>query len=149
MSVADPPAHWTQIVGKRRTIRKVGPTGRSSQPNWSFELSGSPGERPIGTKARRTKDEGIDAVRRWDSVRAMSQPEPGNPVSGPETTQPSGTEDRRLWVEDGGERRPFMRGIMIHSLMARGVPFDEANRVANTVRERLRSRGVVDKPAIL
>ena len=42
-----------------------------------------------------------------------------------------------------------MRGIMIHSLMARGVPFDEANRVANTVRDRLRPRGVVDKPAIL
>src|SRR5512132_3952531 len=78
----------------------------------------------------------------------MSQPEPIDPVSGP-SAPPTGPEDRRLWVEDGGERRPFMRGIMIHSLMARGVPFDEANRVANTVRERLRPRGVVDKPAIL
>src|SRR4030095_2914935 len=78
----------------------------------------------------------------------MSHPEPIDPGSGP-AAAPSGSEDRRLWVEEGGERRPFMRGIMIHSLMARGVPFDEANRVANSVREQLRPRGVVDKPAIL
>ena len=78
----------------------------------------------------------------------MSHPEPIDPGSGP-AAAPSGSEDRRLWVEEGGERRPFMRGIMIHSLMARGVPFDEANRVANIVRDRLRPRGLVDKPAIL
>ena len=42
-----------------------------------------------------------------------------------------------------------MRGIMIHSLMARGVPFEQANRTANTVRERLRPRGVVSKEEIL
>jgi 2-phosphoglycerate kinase len=42
-----------------------------------------------------------------------------------------------------------MRGIMIHSLMARGVPFDEANLTANAVRERLRPRGVVTKEEIL
>jgi 2-phosphoglycerate kinase len=62
---------------------------------------------------------------------------------------PGSPDERRLWVQEGEERRPFMRGIMIHSLMARGVPFDEANRVANTVRDRLRPRGVVDKAAIL
>jgi 2-phosphoglycerate kinase len=42
-----------------------------------------------------------------------------------------------------------MRGIMIHSLMARGVSFEQANRTANTVRDRLRSRGVVTKEEIL
>src|SRR5258705_5528373 len=77
----------------------------------------------------------------------MSHPEPIDPMSGP-AAAPSGPDDRRLWVDEGGERRPFMRGIMIHSLMARGVPFDEANRVANTVRDRLRPRGVIDKAAI-
>ncbi len=56
--------------------------------------------------------------------------------------------DHRLWVEEGGVRRPFMRGIMIHSLIGRGVPFDEANRCANAVRARLRPKGVVDKAAI-
>jgi 2-phosphoglycerate kinase len=42
-----------------------------------------------------------------------------------------------------------MRGIMIHSLMARGVSFEEANQTANEVRDRLRARGVVNKEEIL
>ncbi len=93
----------------------------------------------------------------------MSKPEPIAPAGAPEDepepvaepapeaeAAPAAEErDRRLWVDDGGVRRPFMRGIMIHSLMARGLPFEEANRVANTVRDRLRPRGLVDKPAIL
>jgi 2-phosphoglycerate kinase len=36
-----------------------------------------------------------------------------------------------------------MRGIMVHSLMSRGVSFDDAFRVANAVREKIRGRGVV------
>jgi 2-phosphoglycerate kinase len=55
----------------------------------------------------------------------------------------------RLWVEDRAGRRPFMRGIMIHSLMARGVSFEEADRTANLVRDRVRPRGVVAKAEIL
>jgi len=55
----------------------------------------------------------------------------------------------RLWVEDATGRRPFMRGIMIHSLMARGVSFEDADRTANQVRDRVRSRGVVTKDEIL
>ena len=58
-------------------------------------------------------------------------------------------ETERLWVDDGGSRRPFMRGIVIHSLMARGVSFDEANSTANQVRERLWQRQVVGKPEIV
>jgi 2-phosphoglycerate kinase len=46
-------------------------------------------------------------------------------------------------VEDESGRRPFMRGIMVHSLMSRGVSFDDAFRVANAVREKIRGRGVV------
>jgi len=42
-----------------------------------------------------------------------------------------------------------MRGIAIHSLMARGVSFDDANEAANQARERLRGRGVVSKADIL
>ena len=57
-------------------------------------------------------------------------------------------EDRRLWVDDNGRRRPFMRGIMIHALMSRGVGFDEANKTANAVRDRLRARHVVTKEEI-
>jgi 2-phosphoglycerate kinase len=55
----------------------------------------------------------------------------------------------RLWVEDGGSRRPFMRGIVIHSLMARGVSFEDANSTANQVRDFLWPRRVVGKPEIV
>src|SRR4030095_8299715 len=92
----------------------------------------------MSPKVRRTVGEGIDAPGAWDSVREMSKPEPVDPLSAPTAVPapapPPTPEDRRLWVDDGGERRPFMRGIMIHSLMARGVPFEEANRGANTGR---------------
>jgi 2-phosphoglycerate kinase len=51
----------------------------------------------------------------------------------------------RLQVEDAGRQRPFMRGIMVHSLVARGVNFDDAYRTANLIRDRLRGREVVTK----
>jgi 2-phosphoglycerate kinase len=54
----------------------------------------------------------------------------------------------RIWVEDGDRRRPFMRGIMVHSLVARGVPFEEAYQVANQIRDRLRGRDVVAKDEV-
>jgi len=58
----------------------------------------------------------------------------------------SGDSDpNRILVEDASNRRPFMRGIMVHSLMARGITFDEAYRTANRIRERLRGRSVVPK----
>jgi 2-phosphoglycerate kinase len=63
--------------------------------------------------------------------------------------QATSAQERRLWVEDHGVRRPFMRGILIHSLIARGVPFEDASRAANVVRDRLRPRQVVDKGAIV
>ncbi len=50
-----------------------------------------------------------------------------------------------ILVEDGSNRRPFMRGIMVHSLMSRGIAFDRAYQTANRVRERLRRRAVVPK----
>jgi len=50
-----------------------------------------------------------------------------------------------LQVEDALGRRPFMRGIMVHSLMARGVSFEDAFRVANGVRDKIRDRAVVPR----
>jgi 2-phosphoglycerate kinase len=38
-----------------------------------------------------------------------------------------------------------MRGIMVHSLMARGVSFDEAYRAANKIRDKIRGRDVVKR----
>ena len=51
----------------------------------------------------------------------------------------------RILVEDKGRRRPFMRGIMIHSLMARGVDFEDAYRTANEVRARIGAKSPIPK----
>jgi 2-phosphoglycerate kinase len=55
---------------------------------------------------------------------------------------------RRILVEDASGRRPFMRGIMVHSLMARGVSFEDAYETANEVRRRIGGRQVVPKGEI-
>jgi 2-phosphoglycerate kinase len=52
---------------------------------------------------------------------------------------------RALVVEESGLARPFMRGIMVHSLMARGVSFDDAYQIADSVRDQLRGRGEVPR----
>lgn len=67
--------------------------------------------------------------------------------SGPERPEPSG-ESGRILVEDEAGRRPFMRGILVHSLMARGVSFEDAFRAANEIRSRLRGRPVVSRGEI-
>jgi len=63
-----------------------------------------------------------------------------------EKSRPSGGGDKgRVWIEEGGNQRPFMRGIMVHSLMARGVAFEDALTTADQVRVRIRGRGVVPR----
>ncbi|MDJ0785475.1 MAG: hypothetical protein QNK05_01635 [Myxococcota bacterium] len=52
---------------------------------------------------------------------------------------------KRPMVRDASGERPFMRGILVHSLMARGASFDEAYRAAGEVRERIRGREVVER----
>ncbi len=54
-------------------------------------------------------------------------------------------ERERVWVEHQSGRRPFMRGIMVHSLMARGVSFERAFLTADAVLERIRGRGIVPR----
>jgi len=49
----------------------------------------------------------------------------------------------RIYIEHDAVRRPFMRGILVHSLMARGLAFEDAYASANAVRERLRGRSSV------
>ncbi len=72
----------------------------------------------------------------------MSDPKEKGGTTG---DSPGGDRDSRILVEDDAGRRPFMRGIMVHSLMARGVSFDEAFTTANLVRDRTRERGVVQR----
>jgi 2-phosphoglycerate kinase len=58
---------------------------------------------------------------------------------------PSQGDKSRTYVEDETGRRPFMRGILIHSLMAQGVPYEEAYRAANAVRDSVRQKGMVHR----
>jgi len=52
---------------------------------------------------------------------------------------------RVLIVEDSGVTRPYMRGIMVHSLMARGVSFDDAYATAASISERIRGLGSIPR----
>src|SRR5512134_2226438 len=54
----------------------------------------------------------------------------------------------RIFVEHESGPRPFMRGILVHSLMARGLSFEDAFGAANVTRERLRGRGVVPRETL-
>ncbi|MEE2673446.1 MAG: zeta toxin family protein [Myxococcota bacterium] len=56
-----------------------------------------------------------------------------------------GSEDERVVVEDGAGRRPFMRGIMVHSLIARGVDVEVALATADEVQTRVVGRGIVGR----
>ena len=49
-------------------------------------------------------------------------------------------EHERTFVVDDHGRRPFMRGIMFHALMARGISFEDAYRTADRASKRLRRR---------
>lgn len=79
--------------------------------------------------------------------REAAEDEKNASVAEPGPAESEGKSER-LWVQDGERRLPFMRGIMVHSLMARGVGFEEANRTANQVRDQVRGRGTVTKGEI-
>ncbi len=61
----------------------------------------------------------------------------------PEKPQISGRSG--VLVIDGPSERPFMRGILVHSLMARELPFDDALRVAGLVGEALQGRLQIER----
>ena len=63
-----------------------------------------------------------------------------------EASSSAETSDQRvLVVEESGVVRPYMRGIMVHSLMARGVGFDEAYATAQSVADRIEGRGTIER----
>jgi 2-phosphoglycerate kinase len=68
----------------------------------------------------------------------MSQENQGGSGQGGKPARDSG----KVVVEDAGGPRPFMRGILIHSLLSRGISFDDAYAVSSRVRGRLRGRTV-------
>ena len=54
-------------------------------------------------------------------------------------------DEGRVRVEHEGVLRPFMRGILVHSLMDRGMGFDDAYEAAGEVYEKIRMLGVVPR----
>ena len=51
----------------------------------------------------------------------------------------------KLVVVGPDGRRPFMRGILVQSLVSRGVPFDVALETATEIRERVAAKGEVEQ----
>ena len=48
---------------------------------------------------------------------------------------------RRLWVKSAdGSRRPYLRGMIAHDLLLRGLPFEDAYALASALRDRLAAR---------
>ena len=45
-------------------------------------------------------------------------------------SEPPAKSSTKLLVADGAVQRPFMRGIMIHALLGKGLSFEDAYRVA-------------------
>ncbi|HEX2486768.1 MAG TPA: ATP cone domain-containing protein [Myxococcota bacterium] len=66
-------------------------------------------------------------------------------VEGSDPSEPARKPGGKTLVIDGAARRPFMRGIMVHTLQSKGLSFDEAYGVASAVRERIRGRADVTR----
>jgi len=50
-----------------------------------------------------------------------------------------------IYVIDGDQRTPFLRGMLTHSLVERGLGFKQAYQAANQVRGKIRDRGEISK----
>jgi 2-phosphoglycerate kinase len=66
----------------------------------------------------------------------------------PAASVPMSSNDPAITVLDRADNRlPFSRGIMATSLLATGVPTEEAHRLASVVQQRLLTRGVLELDA--
>jgi len=58
---------------------------------------------------------------------------------------PEGSRPREVYVRTSeGARRPFLRGMVTHELVLRGLPFEDAYAVARAVRAAAAPRGEID-----
>ena len=53
-----------------------------------------------------------------------------------------------VYVVDGEQRIPFLRGMVTHSLVLRGLKFSEAYEIASEVRKQILPRGEIEKEAL-
>lgn len=50
-----------------------------------------------------------------------------------------------VYVVDGDQKTPFLRGMLTHSLIERGLDFKQAYEASNLVRDQIRERGSITK----
>jgi 2-phosphoglycerate kinase len=79
----------------------------------------------------------------------LSRFETGAPALSPDQATPDGEESEpaagRVQVDDDGVHRPFMRGILVHSLTEYGLSFEDSYAVSQEVWKRVRDRQLVTK----
>jgi 2-phosphoglycerate kinase len=80
------------------------------------------------------------ALSRFETERARPEPTSESGETEKQATQPS-----RVRVDDRGVNRPFMRGILVHSLTEQGFPFEDAYGISREVWKRVEEREVVSK----
>lgn len=91
---------------------------------------------------------GTEADPRGSLSRFVTRSEP---VGGDgDTRKKEDAEDQsanlpRVRVDDQGQHRPFMRGILVHSLTEQGISFENAYEIAQAVWERVNGRPLVTK----
>ena len=77
--------------------------------------------------------------------RFERQPTPLDPDSRAVEVDEKATRRNRVRVDDRGVHRPFMRGILVHSLTEEGFSFEDAYAVSQAVWKRVRDRELVTK----
>jgi 2-phosphoglycerate kinase len=66
-------------------------------------------------------------------------------TAGPSEGEDQAVPSTRVRVDDRGVHRPFMRGILVHSLTEQGLTFEDAYSVSQAVWKRVQGRELVTK----
>ena len=90
------------------------------------------------------------SLSRFEAERARSRPDGSSTSGGPAAAGSSEGEDQaapstRVRVDDRGVHRPFMRGILVHSLTEQGLTFEDAYSVSQEVWKRVQGSELVTK----
>ena len=103
---------------------------------------------PIDPDRRASPDSSAEALDDGPAVPrgSLSRFVARDPAEAPyDETEEALTSQPRLRVSDGDVQRPFMRGILVHSLTDRGLAFEDAYEVAQQAAHRLRGRSRVSR----
>ncbi len=104
----------------------------------------------------RVEKQRVEALEEGDSPNGMASPrgsmsrfvtrgELESDLDEDEEAEEQAASLSRVRVDDHGEHRPFMRGILVHSLTEQGISFENAYEVAQAVWKRVNGRQLVTK----